>query len=188
MKNLINFILLLAVVAATSCKKQEDSNKIKPVPEDLIKYFAFYKDTCSFYYVDTNSRNRDTIIMQSVTAATDSASREQYFQVKGTGLIGGVDFICEVRTNAVIIRQAKNPLAEPYLQLIYNEGVFKNSKFATDVFIFPELKISGKTYKNVMQYSWYGYYIHDMWFAPYVGLIQIRKGADLFAIEHIDTK
>ncbi len=182
MKHILTTLLL--ATAFVACKKQK--NEIKPVPTDIIKYFAYYHDNSSWQYIDTLNKTANTITIHTARVGEMVDSREQTFRAEGTGLVDEKSFVYNIGPNTVDLHSA-DAITESYMLLRYNNGNFYSDDGSTKIEIIPEMQVYMHKYTNVLHYHNPLGAIPDMWFAPYKGLIQYRKANKTYMVKSINA-
>ena len=174
-------ILTTLALAATFVGCNKHNNNVKPVPKDLIKYFACFTDNSTWHYADTSTRTYNTITISKTAVGETTDTREQTFRAVGTGLTGEEGFVYEIGTNyAHILTQATVP--ETILELIYDSGSFSVNEQNKSVEIIPEMHVYRHIYTNVLHYTNPSGTIREMWFGEGFGLIQYKNKTNTYML------
>ncbi len=183
-------LLLLYLLFSTSllytCRNcPEGKRTYTPIDPVVKSYFGFFGPGSYWVFRDSISQKIDTFYLMQYRKL-DNIRRFSGF--RDCNYFDELHYTIEGRTNRMSF-SIDNERGYAYFMnnnFKYKDGVF-SSGGATDPFrpfpVFDSLTIQGKTYRQVVEFPAYSFYIY---FSPNVGLIKLKSND--FLLELIDFK
>lgn len=184
MKRILTTLLL--ATAFVACKKQKPPPT--PLPDKLVRYFAFYGKGSVWTYRDTANNASTTLTAIKAQPGENLTNNKRMFVANFLSSKDSTfNFSYELTPTSIDINTTK-VFTTNWLWLNIANDSFYTEDGSTKIETFSTIEIAGNAYTDVLHYTHKGSKITDMWFAPYKGLIQFKTTNNTYKLIATDIK